>query len=47
MELYEFDIPQRDFFTSKFDFKIDGKLRDNCFEDGKYWASHILSLLNK
>ena len=47
MELYEFDTQKREFFTSNFGFKIDGKLRDNCFEDGKYWNSYILSLLNK
>ena len=28
----------------KFHFKIDGKLRDNCFEEGRYWDSLILSL---
>lgn len=45
MELYEFDRMKIDFFTKKFNFKIDGKLRDNCFEDGKYWHSYIISLL--
>ena len=47
MELYEFDTKKMEFFVTKFGFKIDGKLRDNCFEDGKYWDSHILSLINK
>lgn len=45
MELYEFDKKKLDFFQNKFGFKIDGKLRDNCFEDGKYWNSYIISLL--
>ena len=34
------------FFTQKFNFKRDAVLRDNCFEDGKYWNSHIISLIN-
>lgn len=46
MELYEFDKKKIDFFTKKFNFKKDGLLRDNCFEDGKYWNSWIISLLN-
>jgi RimJ/RimL family protein N-acetyltransferase len=47
MELYEFDTKKIDFFTLKFNFKIDGKLRENCFEDGKYYDSLIISLLKK
>ena len=46
MELYEFDNIKIDFFTKEFDFKQDGILRDNCFEDGKYWDSIIISLIN-
>lgn len=46
MELYEFDKVKYDFFTQKFDFKQDALLRDNCFEDGKYWNSYIISLIN-
>ena len=46
MELYEFDIRKIDFFIKKFNFKKDGLLRDNCFENGKYWDSWIISLLN-
>jgi RimJ/RimL family protein N-acetyltransferase len=46
MELYEFDKVKYDFFTQKFDFKEDALLRDNCFEDGKYWNSYIISLIN-
>jgi RimJ/RimL family protein N-acetyltransferase len=46
MELYEFDSAKLEFFET-LDFKKDGKLRDNCFEDGKYWDSYIISLLSK
>ena len=46
MELYEFDIEKLDVFTKEFNFKKDGLLRDNCFEEGRYWNSHIISLLN-
>jgi RimJ/RimL family protein N-acetyltransferase len=46
MELYEFDKAKIDFFTSQFSFKQDGKLRQNCFEDGKYHDSLIISLLS-
>ena len=44
MELYEFDNMKLDFFKDKFGFKTDGTLRDNCFEDGRYWNSYIISL---
>lgn len=44
MELYEFDTAKLDFFMNKFNFKLDGVLRDNCFEEGKYWNSKIISL---
>ena len=46
MELYEFDDKKINFFTNNFQFKKDGLLRENCFEDGKYWDSYIISLLN-
>ena len=46
MELYEFDKQKIDFFMKKFEFKQDGLLRDNCYEDGKYWDSIIISILN-
>jgi RimJ/RimL family protein N-acetyltransferase len=46
MELYEFDKLKINFFKDKFLFKVDGILRDNCFENGKYWNSLIISLLN-
>ena len=45
MELYEFDSEKIDFFTNEFNFKQDGLLRDNCFENGRYWNSHIISLI--
>jgi hypothetical protein len=45
MELYEFDNKKIDIFTNTFNFEVDGKLRENCFEDGKYWDSYIISLL--
>ena len=44
MELYEFDSKKITFFKEKFSFKEDGCLRDNCFEDGRYWNSYIISL---
>jgi len=47
MELYEFDIQKIEFFTKKFRFIVDGKLRENCFEDGKYYDSYIISLLRE
>jgi RimJ/RimL family protein N-acetyltransferase len=46
MELYEFDSIKYDFFTRKFQFELDGVLRDNCFEDGRYWNSFLISLIN-
>lgn len=47
MELYEFDKKKIDFFSNKFNFKQDALLRQNCFEDGKYYDSIIISLLRK
>ena len=44
MELYEFDNRKINFFTTKFNFKIDGRLRDGCFDSGSYWDSLIISL---
>ncbi|WP_152286908.1 GNAT family N-acetyltransferase [Flavicella marina] len=44
MELYEFDSKKIQFFK-ELNFQVDGKLRANCFEDGKYWDSIIISLL--
>ncbi len=45
MELYEFDQVKIDFFTGKHKFKKDGILRQNCFKDGKYHDSFLISLL--
>ncbi len=45
MELYEFDLEKINFFTKEFNFKKDGLLRENCFENGQYWNSLIISLL--
>jgi len=45
MELYDFDKKKIDFFLNKFNFSCDALLRDNCFEDGKYYNSHIYSIL--
>lgn len=45
MELYEFDEMKISFFTEKHSFKVDGKLRQNCYESGKYYDSFIISLL--
>ena len=47
MELYEFDIKKINFFTKQFNFKQDALLRDNCFENGRYWNSVIISLINE
>ncbi|WP_286968657.1 GNAT family N-acetyltransferase [Flavobacterium sp. UBA4854] len=45
MELYEYDLKKINFFKECFNFKVDGKLRDNAFAEGKYWDSFIISLL--
>ncbi len=47
MELYEFDTKKIEFFTKVFGFKVDGKLRKNCFEDGVYHDSFIISILKE
>lgn len=44
MELYEFDNAKMEFFIGKLGFNKDGILRDNCYEEGRYWNSMILSL---
>lgn len=46
MELYEFDLRKINFFK-KLNFKTDGCLRENCYEDGKFYDSYIISLLKK
>ena len=45
MELYEFDHRKLSFFREKFGFTTDGKLPQNCFTDGRYWDSYLISLL--
>lgn len=47
MELYEFDKKKLDFFVQKLGFKQEGKLRENCFSDGRYWDSIIISMLHQ
>ena len=47
MELYEYDNLKIDFFTKSYNFKIDGRLRENCYNNGKYFDSFIISLLKK
>jgi RimJ/RimL family protein N-acetyltransferase len=47
MELYEFDLKKLEFFKQKFNFIEDGTLRDNCYENGKYYDSYIISILKK
>jgi RimJ/RimL family protein N-acetyltransferase len=46
MELYEYDDRKYDIFTEVFQFQLDGVLRSNCFDSGKYWNSKIISLLS-
>jgi len=43
-EVYEIDCKKIDFFTKK-GFKIDASLRQHYYYKGKYYDSHILSLL--
>lgn len=47
MELYEYDTKKIDFFTKVFKFNKDGILRENCFEEGRYWNSGVYSLLSR
>ena len=47
MELYSFDTQKISFFKENFNFNIDGRLRENCFEKGQYHDSFIISLLEK
>lgn len=47
MELYEFDHKKIEFFTKQFGFVQEGLLRENCFEDGRYYNSIIISLLKR
>jgi len=45
-EIYEIDTKKLNFFKMK-GFKIDATLREHYFHNGKYYSSHILSLLRK
>jgi len=45
MELYEYDEAKLSFFKKQLNFHQEGVLRDNCFHDGRYWNSEIISLL--
>ena len=45
-EIYEIDKLKLSFFK-KFGFKIDANLREHYFYQGKYYTSHILSLLKR
>ena len=45
-EIYEIDFKKLSFFKS-LGFQIDATLRDHYFHNGKYYNSHILSLLKK
>lgn len=45
-EIYEIDTKKLKFFKNK-GFKIDATLREHYFHNGKYYSSHILSLLRK
>ena len=47
MELYDFDSKKLSFFKEKFNFIVEGKLRDNCLLNGKYCNSYIISLINE
>jgi hypothetical protein len=47
MELYEFDVRKLTFFEGKFGFSRDGTLRQNCYADGRFWDSHLISLLKE
>ena len=44
-ERYEFDERKIKLYEQEFSFQRDGVLRDNCFEDEKYWNSYIFSLI--
>ena len=44
VEIYEIDTKKLDFFQS-LGFKIDASFREHYFYKGKYYTSHILSIL--
>jgi RimJ/RimL family protein N-acetyltransferase len=47
MELYEFDVVKQLFFCEQLGFHVEGTLRENCFCDGRYWDSVIVSCLSR
>jgi hypothetical protein len=46
-ELYEFDEKKIAMFGGKLGFARDAVLRDNCFEEGRYWNSYIYSIIRE
>jgi len=45
-EIYEFDEKKKALYN-KFAFHQDGLLRQNYWNDGKWWDSRILSLIKE
>lgn len=45
-EIYEFDLKKRNLY-SEMGFMEDGRLRQNYYNEGKYWDSLILSILKE
>jgi RimJ/RimL family protein N-acetyltransferase len=43
-EIYVFDEKKRQLYE-KLGFNVDGRLRQNCFHNGRFWDSYILSML--
>lgn len=43
-EIYEFDYKKKNLYES-IGMKIDGILRENYYQDGKWWNSYIMSIL--
>ena len=43
-EIYIFDEKKKKLYD-RLGFKVDGILRQNCFHDGKFWDSYVLSIL--
>lgn len=43
-EIYEFDKKKEDLYK-KLNFKLDGTLRDHYYHNGRWWNSHIYSIL--
>lgn len=43
-EIYVFDVLKKDLYD-RLGMSVDGVLRQNCFCDGKFWDSWVLSIL--